>query len=523
MEQIFAEKIAKEQKAVSVAEFFEKNRHLLGFGSKRQAMLTVVKEAVDNSLDACEEMGELPTIKVEIKEVGAEKYKIAVQDNGPGIVKENIGKAFGKLLYGSKFHGNRQGRGQQGIGITSCVLYSQLTTGKHTKVISKIHSSKPAHYINLVVDTKNNEPLILEEGTVDSYTVRGTRIELEISGEFINKGKQSVEEYLKRTSIVNPHAKIIFVKPTEEKSLFERTSSKLPRTAKKIKPHPDGLELGILIKMLLNTNAKSVRSFLTTEFSSIGSKTAEEILKKCSIDNRVKPDKLSMDKAEELLKAMQTTPIHAPPLDCLSPIGEEALLKSMKSEIEAEFYTTITRKPTAYRGMPFLVEVGLAYGGSLPIEEKVNIMRFSNKVPLIYEDYACAITEAIKDVAWKRYGLDQPGGFPKGPLIILVHMASVWVPFTSEGKQAIASYPEIIKEMKLAIMEAARKMQLYISKKTRARLAKQKLDTFVKYSREVVTGISELADIEEKTVKNVMDKLLINKFGEDNVNSIKEG
>lgn len=512
MSEIKALELAKQHKAVSIAEFFEKNRHLLGFGSKRQAMLTCIKEAVDNSLDACEEGGVLPDIKIEIKDVGDEKFRVVIQDNGPGIVKENLSRAFGKLLYGSKFHGSKQGRGQQGIGITSCVLYSQLTTGKPTTVVSKIDEKIPAHAIKIMLDTKNNEPLILEEKEDNSFKFKGTRLELEILGEYLAAGKQSVEEYLKRTSIVNPHARILFVRPDSNKIVFHRTVDRLPVMAKKIKPHPDGLELGILIKMLLNSEKKTIKSFLQSEFSSIGSKTAEEILEKAGLSKRNHPQMLSRDKAEKLLKAMQETPIQAPPLDCLSPIGEGAFLKSMKSEIPAEFYTTVTRRPTAYRGMPFQVEVGIAYGGELPRDKTAKIMRFANKVPLIYEDYACAITQSIKKTDWRRYGIDKSGSAPRGPLIIATHLASVWVPFTSEGKQAIASYPEIIKEMKLALMEAARKMQVYINKRARKRMELQRASTFQRYSVEVVDAISKLTGKNRVEIERHMNELLNSKF-----------
>lgn len=512
---VFAEELAKHYRAVSVAEFFEKNRHLLGFGSKRQALLTCIKEMVDNSLDACEEIKELPNVLVKVSHVKGDVYKVLVEDNGPGIVKRNLGHAFGKLLYGSKFHGNKQARGQQGIGVTSCILYAQLTTGKPSKITSKISDKDPAHVITLMIDTAKNEPKILEEGVDNKFNHRGTRVEIEIEAEYLSTGKQSVYEYLKRTSIVNPHAQIMFITPEGRKHLFKRSVNTIPKQAKRIKPHPDGLELGIMLKMLMSSEKKSLKSFLTGEFSSIGSKTAQEILEKTGLDERIKPTMVSRDQAEKLLKAMQSVKIQAPPLDCLSPIGEVNLLRSLKSEIPAEFYTTVTRKPTAYSGMPFQVEVGLAYGGELPSDKKAQILRFANKVPLIYEDYACAITQAVKDIDWKRYGIENPGGVPKGPLMIVVHVASVWVPFTSEGKQAIASRPEILKEIKLGLMEAARKMQKYINKKERVRREKERVDTFQRYSLEVAHALSKILGVGEEEVQSRIQKLLLKGGGSE--------
>jgi len=212
MTKVIAEELAKKQRAISVSEFFTKNRHLLGFDSPTRALLMTVKEAVDNSLDACLEMKILPEIKVILKEITESRFNIVVEDNGPGIIKQQIPNIFAKLLYGSKFHSLKQSRGQQGLGISMSVLYSQLTTGKATKIISKISPNKPAHYYELQIDTKNNEPKILKDQTVDWDKDHGTKIELEIEGKYL-KGRQSVDEYIKQTAMANPYAQITYLNP----------------------------------------------------------------------------------------------------------------------------------------------------------------------------------------------------------------------------------------------------------------------------------------------------------------------
>jgi len=156
-----AKSMAANQRDISVSEFFAKNRHLLGFDNPRKALLTTVKEAVDNSLDACEEAGILPEIWVHIQSTADQRYKVGIQDNGPGIVKKQIPLIFGKLLYGSKFHRMRQSRGQQGIGISAAGMYGVLTTGKPIKILSKISKRESAHYYEIKIDTKVNHPIIL--------------------------------------------------------------------------------------------------------------------------------------------------------------------------------------------------------------------------------------------------------------------------------------------------------------------------------------------------------------------------
>src|SRR3989344_5991224 len=288
---IKAYELAKQQREISISEFFLKNRHLLGFDNPTRALMMVVKEAVDNSIDACNEMKVLPEIKIEIKEINENKFTIVVEDNGPGIVKQQIPNIFGKLLYGSKFHSLRQNRGQQGIGISAAVLYSQLTTGKSTKIYSRVSPKKPAHYFELQIDPKKNEANILEDKEVNWDKEYGTKIEIEIEGRYL-KGKQSVDEYVKETAIVNPHATFIYITPEKEKFEYKRVTEELPKEAKEIKPHPYGIELGQLIKMLQDTRANTLSGFLQNDFSRIGPGTTKEICDNAKLKTERKPKSL---------------------------------------------------------------------------------------------------------------------------------------------------------------------------------------------------------------------------------------
>ena len=436
-----AHELAQAQKEISVSEFFSKNRHLLGFDSPKKALMMAVKEAVDNSLDATQESSILPDIYVELQQIKEDRFKVIVEDNGPGIIKEQIPKIFGKLLYGSKFHKLRQSRGQQGIGISAVLLYGQLTTGKGMQVTSKVSPKHPAHYYDIHIDTQRNEPIFEKEKIVEWKKEHGTRLEVEMQAVY-QKGKQSVDEYLKEIALINPHAEITYKMPDGQVMKYARGLNELPKEAKEIKPHPYGVELGILIRMMQATEAGTISSFLQNDFSRVSQSVAQEICDKAKISPRARPSTIVRDEAEALYNAIQQTKIIAPPTDCLSPLGEEAMIKGLKKEIDAEFYTAVTRTPSVYRGMPFLIEVGLAYGGTLEVEGAVRVMRFANRVPLLYQQGGCASSESIMDTAWKSYGLNQSrDSLPQGPVLIVVHMVSVWVPFTSEAKEAIAHYP----------------------------------------------------------------------------------
>jgi DNA topoisomerase-6 subunit B len=486
-----AAEMASRQREISVSEFFLKNRHLLGFDTPAKALVTAVKEAVDNALDACEEAGILPDISVQVRDRYG-KSRVVVEDNGPGIVESQIARIFGKLLYGSKFHKLSQSRGQQGMGISAAGMYGQLTVGKPLHIISRVEGEELASELYVSIDTAKNRPDIHRKKRLPWDRPHGTRVEMEMEGHH-QKGPHSVEVYLKQTAIANPHVTISYEDPQGRQIRFERSTKKLPPRPKEIKPHPYGIELGRLIQMLNNTKSRTLLRFLVDEFSGVGNKTALKIIETAGkpLSRRSYPTHIAHAQATALHRALQKTRVAAPRTDCIVPIGEKLLLEGLHKELAADFYTAATRPAAAYRGNPFQVEIAIAYGrpGERHIEvdasgtmrkkaanegsaaeqliaqsnEPVRLLRFANRVPLLYQQSSCAITKAVVQTNWRGYGLHQPkGALPVAPMAILVHVASVWVPYTSESKEAIEPYPEILKEIKLGLQQCARKLAHYL-------------------------------------------------------------
>ncbi len=507
-EQVHASELAKKQKQISVAEFFEKNRHLLGFDNARRALLTTIKEAVDNALDACEEARILPEIFVELIQLDDKRFRVIVEDNGPGIVEKQVPNIFARLLYGSKFHKLAQTRGQQGIGISASVLYGQLTTGKPATVLTKTDAHKKAYGCKVKIDTLQNLPEVTDSHEEDwDDKDHGTRIEIDLEGSY-HKGKQGVDEYLKQTAIVNPHATIIYTDPTAEQIIFPRVAQVLPPEAREIKPHPYGVELGILMKMMQITSEKTLGAFLKNSFERVSVRTANEICQNSALLPTMKIKAMTREHADKLMKGIERSKIMAPPTDCISPITAELLEKGLRKEINAEFYCSTTRPAAVYRGNPFIIEAALAYGGDQPGDKSVRVMRFANRVPLLYQQGACSITGAVQQTAWRSYGLQQSRKqLPVGPCSIVVHMGSVWVPFTSESKEALAAYPEIEKEVRLALQECGRKLASFVRKKKRIKDENKKRSFITKYMPHVAEALQELLGITNIEKKDVEDKL----------------
>jgi DNA topoisomerase-6 subunit B len=607
-----AESMAAKQRDISVSEFFAKNRHLLGFDNPRKALLTTVKEAVDNSLDACEEAGIVPEIWVVIEATGKNRFKVSVQDNGPGIVKKQIPLIFGKLLYGSKFHRLRMSRGQQGIGISAAGMYGMLTTGKPVKIISKISPKKPAHYFELQIDTKRNMPEIINgkgegvdldarkfhddlakhgidwvthynigEGKEPQEVKSGTRVTIELEGRFI-RGRGSVDEYLEQTAIANPHVTLHYKDVEGNEATYRRSTTDMPPEPKEIKPHPYGVELGRLVTMLKDTHAGTISAFMTESFSRVSSGVARKLCEVAKISTRMNPKKVGRQEADALYQAIQTTRISSPATDCLVPIGEPLILKGLHQVVPGEFYCAATRPPAVYRGNPFLIEVGLAYGGvsqaqkvslealtellsesdartlrqflmntfdgigseasdkilteakmgtrqspaklkkeeiaqlhaamrnvNLSEGQSMQVLRYANRVPLQFQAAACAITQSVISNNWRSYGLSQSrGNLPQGPVTVMVHMASVWVPFTSESKEAIAGYPEIQKELRLGLQAVGRKLGMYLNRRQRVKQEGERRSIFLRYLREVATAVSDIQEFSEKKKSALYERLL---------------
>jgi len=582
-----AQSMAAGQRDISVSEFFAKNRHLLGFDNPRKALLTTVKEAVDNALDACEEAGILPEIWVHIQRTsnGKDRYKVGVQDNGPGILKKQIPLIFGKLLYGSKFHRLRMSRGQQGIGISAAGMYGLLTTGKPVKIMSKVSVRKPAHYYEIQIDTKRNRPEIVNgrgEGVdikpgkaglraIEKHGIEwiesdhGTRVTIELEAKY-QRGRGSVDEYLEQTAIANPHVTVHYIDPDDNERTYAAVADTLPPEPREIKPHPYGVELGRLAAMLKDTRQPTITQFLMKSFSRVTPGVAKRICQAAGVSPRASTKRIGRDEADLVYQAIQKTKITNPSTDCISPIGEELILKGLHQVVPGEFYAAATRPPAVYRGNPFQIEVGLAYGGTsaahrvtretllemmeqsdartvrqflantfdglgtdaadkiiqeakikprvspgrlaerhvdrlhdamrnvnLHDGQTMNVLRYANRVPLQFQAGGCAIMQTLMATNWRPYGLTQSrGSLPRGPVTVMVHMGSVWVPFTSESKEAIASYPEIQKELRLALQAVGRKLGMYLRRRKQVKHEGERRNVFLRYLAEVATAVSEI-------------------------------
>ena len=538
-----AHQMAKEQRDIPVSEFFEQNRHILGFDNPTHSLITAVKEGVDNSLDACEQAGILPDLIIKIGNQGKDELSISIEDNGPGIIEENVPNVFGRLLYGSRFGSGKQSRGQQGIGISAAIMYGQLTTGRSAVICTRISRDHLATKITMKLDTRNNRGNVerkedfiwkdeLQEANEDGIhpeKEHGTKVSFSIKGRY-REARPSVLEYIKSTAIVNPHARVVFTNPDGKKFIFDRAISKLPKLPTEgVKPHPHGVELGQVMRMAQHSSEHQMAKFLRKDFSSMGAKSINDVLKKSRIANIVRPQDLTRVEAKALIESFKSTSIRTPTSGILVPIGPKLIkmgLKQVLEEYRPDFYTLpISRTPSVFSGTPFLVEVGMVYGGNLPKDQPVQMLRFANRVPLLYQAGGCAITKAVQSINWRLYGLDQKGGkgTPSGPAIVLIHVASTNIPFTSEAKEAIADITEIKKEIVLGLRNNAKTLARHLKKQKKRAKVSEKFDLVQKVLPAIAEKTSSVVGKPvpnlDKVVAAIMDVVWI----EENIEYEKEG
>ncbi|MBN2250916.1 MAG: DNA topoisomerase VI subunit B [Candidatus Altiarchaeota archaeon] len=523
-----ADELFKEFKEVSITEFFRKNRAHLGYSGKLKSLTTIVHEIVTNALDACEESGILPEIYMELRQIGVEHYLFIARDNGPGIPVAHIPSVFGKMLAGTKFHRNVQLRGQQGIGVSGVTMFSQMTTGQPMNI--KTSTGKGRVYtVKLMLDITKNSADIIEQNEYSEYW-RGTEVVGEIKNVKFTLSDQGPFEYLRRTAIANPHAKITFVDPEGRKTVFERSVDQIPKPPEAQKPHPKGIEVDDLFKMAKSTKANKLSSFLTGEFSRMSSSKAREIqeylgkekrevkgaiVEAYKLDLKKNPRKLTWAECEMIVDAIQNIKFLAPAMEGLQPIDEEHIKKAVLNILDPEFQVVLTRPPKVYSGgIPFQVEVALAYGGhagrNIGEGVKAEIMRFANRSPLLFDAGGCALTQAVNEVDWKRYGIKD---FETSPLTIFINLISTYVPYTSAGKQTVSVEVEIVKEIKFALMDVARKFQIFHSRQRRAGEKEARRQLLIKYSTELAEGLSRLsAKGDEKRIHAELTRLIEEKL-----------
>ncbi|MBS7623328.1 DNA topoisomerase VI subunit B [Candidatus Bathyarchaeota archaeon] len=470
---------------------------MAGFTNPSRAIYSTIRELIENSLDACEINGILPEVYLRISPeaepaVDPCPYRVRIEDNGSGLPSDVIPSAFGQVLYGSKYK-LRQTRGTFGLGGKMAVLYGQITTHGQTRIISSTGTSKMCEYI-LMMDIQKNRPIVLKHKIHNNKSRwHGTIVEFTTEADY-PRAMPKILDYLKQTAIVVPYANLTFVDPRGRLYKFERATTQMPKPPTETSPHPHGIDIETLKRMIEATKSRTMRDFMRRHFQRVGETTAKKFLKFADVGERKNPRKLSQDEIVRLVNAIKRYDgFLSPDASCLSPLGIELLKTGIRKELNPEFVAVHQRRPAAYSGFPFIVEVGVAYGGEIPVTDRILLYRFANRIPLLFDeasDVSYKVTNELMN--WRHYKV-----LPDAPIAVFVHICSLKIPYKTVGKEFIADRPEVEHEVLNALREVARQLAIFLSRKHHMEREKKRLDVFSKYLPKIAAFSARLAGKEK--------------------------
>ncbi len=502
----------------STAEYFAKNLQQVGFSSPLKAVLTTLKEAVDNSLDACEAAGILPDLLIEVSKVGTGSTKntdlirIVVEDNGPGIEAEDLAKVYGEYLASSKFGRGQCSRGQQGIGISAATTWAQMTNARGVNVVSKTKKMRKAMSAQVDVDIKSNTGVLKNKGTLDWDRDHGTRVEFVLDGRIQLNGDGGIVTYIEGTILVNPHMTVTYRLMENDFVTVNRVSQEVPQIPEASLPHPHTFKLGEFITHSTLFGKVTLSKFLKTGFSRVSDQSVSEFIKKGLPKNLLEKPLTSLTEEDfkKVFQAVQNTDLMAPSTKSVLTVGEEALSKSITRLGEIDFFAVVTRKPTICDFKPVVVEVALARfkDRNQESDSTVTLLRFANRVPLQFDKSGCAITWAIESVNWKSYGLAQPkDSLPLGPYIFAVSIVSPFIKFKNASKETIDASEELVAEIRLALIQAGQKLSRHIKKEVKEADLERKLAHIEQFGPILVEGLARIINAPEARKKKAEEGL----------------
>ena len=477
---------------ISAADFFYRNRDIAGFTNPSRAIFVAIRELVENSLDAAESHRLVPDIYVRLSYEGeatkdTQIYKLRVEDNGIGVPPRHIPSAFGQILFGSKYKLKQQ-RGTFGLGGKMAILYGQITTHQPASIVSSTGISKTYMY-KLMIDIQRNRPLILDRKVlINKEMWRGTIVEFTLEGDYF-RAMPKILDYFKQTAMVNPYANLTFVDPKGRLYKFIRVTKDMPTAPKETKPHPYGVDVELLQRLIQITPYKNMLDFLRNHFHRVGDITAKKFLEYSNLSPSKNPKRLDHEEIVRLMHMLKKFPDFLPPdASCLSPLGEDLLRTGILKELNPEFVSVHQRKPATYAGHPFIVETGIAYGGEIPARGNFMVYRFANRIPLLYDEANDVSLRVIQAMNWRRYRVT-----PEMPVAIFVHICSTKVPYKTVGKEFISDRPEVRREIANGLREVARQIQLFLSKREHVDKERKRLGVFSKYLPRIAEFSTQLA------------------------------
>ncbi|MDH5401552.1 MAG: DNA topoisomerase VI subunit B, partial [Candidatus Heimdallarchaeota archaeon] len=533
-------------RTASAAVFFNENKSIAGFGNSMRAVFTSVRELVENSLDASEKRGVTPRIfltirKLEKKELialmgGTSSLKtqdakidfieMSCRDNGIGVSRDLIPQLFGTVLAGTKY-GAQQTRGRFGLGSKMVLLYAMSTLDLPIQITTRPIGEDTTYRVKLFINLEKNEPIIhsdekFVEGDDEYFDEYGTEIKVSFTGSW-NLAKLYVREYFKQLAIITPYTDLYVKLPSDENPgfledlNFLRVVDDLPKPPEVVKIHPWGTDISTFRREMTHAEEDNLIDFLSENFMGVTPQSAELFFEEVGVDGTKNPKDLTSQEIRRIVhdgfnRALKESKVikrkrdrvfkfDEPRGDALSPLGAARLRKGLEKELAPDFVEALTRPPRAYEGHPFVIEAAIGYGGGVNaaaaskgvtiIDNRV-IYRFANRIPLVFGAGSDLITNIANSINWSEYGLTRA----TEPLAIAVSLVSTKIPFPETSKEYIDKVEEIGAEVKLTLLQLARKLKTYLGRRRRRQREKQRKSRFERFAPQTVHNLLDILEKE---------------------------
>ncbi|XP_072995567.1 DNA topoisomerase 6 subunit B [Typha latifolia] len=467
---------------------------------KRLAKEARIQEIQAKNVALGKKLKEAATVKGVKGRGEAAFFRVTCKDNGRGMPHDDIPNMFGRVLSGTKY-GLKQTRGKFGLGAKMALIWSKMSTGLPIDIVSSMRGQNYVSFCRLDIDIHRNIPHVhLHEKRENKDHWHGAEIQVIIEGNWTTY-RSKILHYMRQMAVITPYAQFLFkfISDTADKNVtirFARRTDVMPPVPPETKHHPSAVDLLLIKRLITETSKKNLLQFLQHEFVNIRKSYAERLIGEMGPDfsPKMSVKSLTSQQIVRIHQLFRQAKFDDPSGDCLSPAGEYNLRLGIIKELQPDLVATYAGSPQVFEGHPFIVEAGISLGGK-DVKQGLNIFRFANRIPLLFEQGADVITRtALKRINWNSYKINQM----QDKIGVFVSIVSTKIPFKGTGKEYIGDdITEISSAVKSAIQQCCLQLKSKIVKRLQARERQERKRNLNRYipdaSRAVMEVLQQMA------------------------------
>ncbi|KAK9170083.1 hypothetical protein Syun_002223 [Stephania yunnanensis] len=419
-------------------------------------------------------------------------FKVTCKDNGKGMPHDDIPNMFGRVLSGTKY-GLKQTRGKFGLGAKMALIWSKMSTGLPIEISSSMTGQNYISFCRLDIDIHRNIPHIhIHEKRDNKEQWHGAEIQVVIEGNWTTY-RSKILHYMRQMAVITPYAQFLFkfLSDAPDKNVtirFARRTDMMPPVPLETKHHPSAVDLLLIKRLITETSKQNLLQFLQHEFVNIGKAYAERLIGEMGpeFSPKMSVKSLTSQQIVRIHQLFRQAKFDDPSGDCLSPAGEYNLRLGIIKELHPDMVATYSGSPQVFEGHPFIVEAGISLGGK-DVKQGLNIFRFANRIPLLFEQGADVVTRtALKRINWSSYKINQA----QDKIGVFVSIVSTKIPFKGTGKEYIGDdISEIVSAVKASLKQCCTQLKSKIMKRIQAREQQERKRNLKRYLPDAVGAV----------------------------------